>query len=149
MDRFANILFDLGKELLTDLYPDENRICQINYEEKLQIQIQFDESKDQIFIGVFLADVPPGKYREKLLRASLVYNEKYPRIGTMGYSERNNQLTLFHYLPAAEITSSQLAQVFQDFAQTALEWKEAIEGGKALPIDPPKNQGGSLFGLHP
>lgn len=150
MDRFAQILFDLGKEIGTELYPDENRICQINYQDEIHLQIQYDETNEQLLFASFLCDVPPGKYREKLLRAALRSNGEYPRLGILAYSERNNQLTLFEYVPAANIMSTQLFQFLQNFIEKAVTWKNAVEKGLPLPVTPPKNnKDSSMFGLKP
>lgn len=150
MDRFAQILFDLGKEIGTELYPDENRICQINYMDEIHLQIHYDEAIGQLLFASFLCDVPPGKYREKLLRAALRSNGEFPRLGTLAYSERNNKLTLFEYVSAANIQSAKLLQFLQSFIEKAATWKNAVEKGLPLPVTPPKNnKDSSMFGLQP
>lgn len=150
MDRFAQILFDLGKEIGVELYPDPNRICQINYQDELHLQIHYDESSQQLLFASFLCDVPPGKYREKLLRSALQSNNEYPRIGTLAYSERNNQLTLFEYIPAVNVQIDKLFQFLQAFIEKGISWKNAIERGLPLPVSPPKSsQGPSMFGMKP
>ncbi|MBS0628881.1 MAG: CesT family type III secretion system chaperone [Verrucomicrobia bacterium] len=143
MDLFAQVLFDLGREIGVDLYPDPNRICQINYQDELHIQLHYDEVKEQILIASFLCDVPPGKYREQLLRACLISNGEYPRMGTLAYSERNNKLTLFEYIFAKNLT----VQTLQKFIEKGHLWKDAVENGKPLPTLPEKGSGGGMFGL--
>lgn len=133
MDRFAQILYDLGKEIGVDLYPDQKRICQINYQEELHAQIQYDETKEQLLLATFVSDVPPGKYRELLFQETLKYNHLYPRVGTWAYSERNNKLTLFEYVPVAETNTEKLFLLLKAFLEKAMEWKKAIETGSALP----------------
>lgn len=149
MDRFAQILFDLATQMGIELHPDQNRICQINYQDELHIQIQYDEAKEHILLAAFLCEVPPGKYREKLLRAGLVYNTEYPRTGTLAYSEKNNQLTLFENIPAANIHGDDLLQHLQSFIEKGLTWKNAVEKGQPLPIKTSKSDGPSIFGMKP
>ncbi len=149
MDRFAQILYDLSKELDVDLYPDQNRICQLNYHDELHIQIQYDEPKEQVLLATFVCEVPPGKYREKLLRAGLINNREYPRPGTLSYSEKNNKLTLFEYVFAPNLTGEKLLKVLQAFIEKAKTWKDAVENGRPLPIKPPKGGGKSMFGMKP
>ena len=48
MTRFEQILFDLGKEWEIELYPDQNRVCQLNYKGQLHIQLQYDERKEMV-----------------------------------------------------------------------------------------------------
>lgn len=150
MDRFAQILYDLGKEMDLDLYPDPNRICQLNFHDELHVQIHYDEPKEEIIIACFLCDIPPGKYREKLLRAALISNNEYPRVGTLSYSEKNNKLTLAERVFAPNLQSDKLYQTLQDFFDKAKTWKDAVESGGPLPIQPSnKSSGGSMFGMKP
>lgn len=147
MDRFSEILFDLGKEINVDLYPDPNRICQLNYDEEFTLQLQFDEPRSELIIASLVTEVPAGKYREKLFRATLIYNEAYPRLGTFGYSESNNMLIFFDKKKAADITGEQMFHYLEIFIAEVKLWKDAIEGGKPLPIAEPSGPTDSIFGV--
>lgn len=147
MNRFEEILYDLGKEVGVDLYPDQNRICQINYQDTLHLQLQFDESRVRVLIATFICEVPPGKYREKLFKETLKSNGEYPRLGTFGYSEQNNMLTLFEYLPAAGLTGEKLFKTLEQFIEKSLLWQDAVVNGKPLPTIEKPSSGGSMFGL--
>jgi len=147
MDRFSQVLYDLGLILEDSLYIDENRVCQLNYKDELHIQLQFEESKEQLLVGSFLCEVPPGKYREKLLKEALRFNEEYPRIGTLAYSERNNMLTLFETIPAAGLTGEKLFEWLERFIEEGKEWKNAVEGGHPLPSPKSPNESGGMFGI--
>lgn len=150
MDRFSEILYDLGKEIGVDLYPDENRICQLNFQDRLHIQLQYDEPSEKILIACFVCDVPPGKYREKLLKEALKSNALYPRLGTLGYSERNNKLTLFEYVHIPGLKGEKLFETLEAFIAKAVDWKEAVEGGKPLPtVEKKRGPDESMFGLKP
>jgi len=150
MDRFSEILYDLGKEIGVDLYPDENRICQLNYDGKLHLQIQYDETKDLLLFASFLIEVPAGKYRETLFKEALKSNAQYPRIGTLAYSGRNNQLTLFAYYPRKEHSIIKVFEFLKQFIDKGVAWKEAVAQGGTLPSSsesaPPR---GGMFGLKP
>lgn len=151
MDRFAQILYDLGKEIGVDLYPDPNRICQVNYDEKLHLQLQYDETKEMLLIATFVCEVPAGKYREKLLKEGLAHNREYPRIGTLAYSERNNQLTLFENLHAPGLKTQALFDFLVEFVEEALAWKDAVENGRPLPTSQGSKEtgGDNIFGMKP
>lgn len=152
MDRFSQILYDLSLEVGggIKLYIDEHRVCQLNYDGKLHLQLHYDESKEQLMIASFICDVPPGKYREKLLKAALIANGDFPRMGTFGYMERNNKLTLFHYLSSEEATGPKVFNALNSFISKALEWKNAVEGGHPLPQgERGPSSGDSMFGLKP
>lgn len=147
MDRFSQILYDLGKEIGTDLYPDQHRLCQLNWQDQLHIQLQYEEAKDRLLIGTFLCDVPPGKFREKIFREALKSNAEFPRIGTLAYSDRNNKLTFFEYVYPDNLRSDKLFQLLQQFVSKAHQWKEAIEKNRPLPeITEKPIKGDSIFG---
>jgi len=147
MDRFSQILYDLGQILEETLYIDENRVCQLNYNDELHLQMQYDEGKDQLLIGSFLCDVPPGKYREKLLKEALKTNGEYPRIATLAFSERNNKLTLFESLPAVGLTGEKLFEWLEKFIELGKEWKTAVESGRALPSPKSSEGSGGMLGI--
>lgn len=149
MDRFETILLELGDEIDVDLVPDQNRICQINYMDELHIQLQYDERKESLLIASFLCEVPPGKYREKLLKEALKSNGEYPRVGTLAYSERNNQLTFFTYVPAPGLKAEALSKILESFIRTASGWKEAVERGKSLPTSEGPSSNSGIFGIRP
>lgn len=133
MDYFSALLYDLGREFGEALYPDSNGICKLNYQGILHVQLEHFEQKKQILIASFLCEVPPGKYRELLFKEALKVNDKFPRIGTLAYSERNNQLTLFAFLPTFQLNAVQLFRFIEQFFLKALGWKEAVERGTPFP----------------
>lgn len=153
MDRFSQILYDLSLEVGggVKLFIDEHRVCQLNYDDQLHLQLHYDEAKEQLMIASFICDVPPGKYREKLLKATLIANGEFPRMGTFGYSERNNKLTLFHYVSSEKASGEEVFKTLNAFIEKGLEWKNAVEGGLPLPQvgKGPKESGDSMFGLKP
>jgi len=150
MDRFSQILYDLGKEVGTDLYPDENRICQLNYKEELTIQITYDESKERLLFVTFVCEVPAGKYRETLFKGALKSNGMLPQLSILAYTGRNNQLTQFAYFPASEHSMEKLFTFLKGFIDKASAWKDAIENGRTLPSETgPKGSDGAMFGLKP
>lgn len=134
MDRFAQLLFDLGQLIGTDLYPDAKRLCQLNFEDQLHIQISYDETKEQLLMASFLCEVPPGKYRETLFKEALKVNNEFPRTGTLSYSPRNNQLSLHEFVYAPQLKPEKLLTILSKFIKKGVAWKEAVE--KALPLPP-------------
>ena len=153
MDRFSQILYDLSEEVGggLKLFIDDNGVCQLNFADELHIQLHYDEAKERLMIASFLCDVPPGKYREKLFKATLSANAEFPRLGTFGYCNRNNKLTLFEYLPSEGATGPKVLSALDSFIQKGLQWKNAIEGGKPLPTTAGKGKSSDegMFGLKP
>ena len=150
MERFAQILYDLGKEIGVELYPDPNHVCQLNYLEKLHIQLEYDETSEEVLISCFVCEIPAGKFRENLLKEGLSYNANYPRLGTFAYSEKNNQFTLFERVHVTNLKPEKLFQLLEAFIDIVTEWKDAVEQGKNLPTTGGSDSSGSsMFGLKP
>ena len=96
MDRFAIILSELSELIDIPLHPDQNRSCSLNVNNTMHVQLQEEENKDRLLLGAFIGELPPGKFREKLLIETLKENNLFPRVGTFSYSPRNNQLHRLH-----------------------------------------------------
>ena len=115
------------------LYTDKKRACRLNINNNLHIQIESEDDKERILIATFVHDIPPGKYRENTLKETLKANARYPRIGTFAYSERNNQLALFEYVPTPELRAEKLADILANIIEKATMWRTTIERGM-LPL---------------
>lgn len=150
MDRFEELLKELEKIYNVSLHPDKNRACLLNVNNVLHVQIEIDSSKDRVLVAVFICDVPPGKFRELCLKEALKTNDYFPRIGTLGFSERNNKLTLHDFLPLATLHGQQLGEYLNDFIAKADLWRTSVERG-TLPEGTAKAESGKTFpfGLKP
>lgn len=148
MDRFEELLKDLGLLIDVPLHPDKNRVCKINVNNYLHIQIESDEAKERVLIATFICDLPAGKFRENILKECLKTNQFYPRMGTLAYSERNNKLALFEYAYYFNLNGQKFADLLAQFIQRANAWRSAIERGQTAPqteiIEKPDR---SVFGL--
>ncbi len=129
MDRFQELLNQLSVIIHTPLYLEKNRAVKFSVNENLHIQIEDDEQNERIFLATFIGEIPPGKYRENLLKEGLKANALFPRTGTLSYAPRNNQLTLFEYLYYASLTGEKIANRLAPFIEKALFWKQAMERG--------------------
>ncbi len=130
MDRFAMLLADLSELIAVPLHPDHHRNCLLNINNVMPVQIQEEENKERLLIAAFLGELPPGKFREILLKEALKENNLYPRVGTFCYSPRNNQLAFFTYASLPPLTGSLLADVLETFLNRAFSWKKALETGQ-------------------
>lgn len=147
MERFSELLFDLGKILGIDLYAEKGRFCRLNYDYGFNVQLELDEAKERIVIGCFLCDAPPGAYRERLFKSALKANGVHSQDGTLAYSERNNKLVLCHFIFLTELNANKLAAVLEKFVRKAHDWKEAVEKNRPLPVPLEEPKKGSMFGL--
>lgn len=135
MDRFFNLLEDLGSLINVPLYPDSKRMCRISVDHELHIQMEDESDKDRMLIAAFIDDVSPGKFRENVLRESLKEDNLFPRLGTLAYSERNNKLCLFTHLYYPGLKADKLADVLEMFIEKCFLWKKGLQTGALPPRD--------------
>jgi hypothetical protein len=71
-------------------------------------------------------------------------------MGTLGFSERNNQLVLFAYLSFHPLTAKELLDFLSLFVAKAQSWKQAIATGQTANLSPKSMQKSlSPFDLKP
>jgi hypothetical protein len=148
MDRFEQLLRELGEIINVPLHPDKRRACKLNINNVLHIQLECDEFKEKMLMATFIHDIPPGKYRENLLKEALKANGLYPHTSTFAYSERNNKLALFEYLFLQNLTGGKIADALANLIEKAEIWRLAIERG-TLPMasESEVKADRSIFGL--
>jgi hypothetical protein len=148
MDRFDQLLKELGDLINLPLHLDTHRVCKLNVSNLLHIHIEPDASRERILIATFITDIPAGKYRENILKEALKSNGLYPRIGTLGFCERNNQLSLFEYVSQISLTTQHFADILAEFIEKGVAWKRAIESGGTPPsVEPSRRSDRGIFGL--
>lgn len=130
MDRFAILLDDLGTLIDVPLHPDHHRACILLINNQLHVHITEEENKDRLMIAAFVSEVPPGKFRENILKEALKENNLFPRLGTFSYSDRNNQLALVSYIPLAGLRGDNFADFLEKFFEKSFSWKTGVETGQ-------------------
>ena len=98
-DKFALLLTDIGENLDLDLFVDQHQSCTILVDDRLEVQIELDDSENNLLILGYICKVPPGKFRENVLMQALKQNDKKDRLVDFAYSDTTNQLIFFKYLP--------------------------------------------------
>lgn len=138
IDRFTELLQELGKIFDLPLHPDGKQSCSLMINEKLRMQLELDRTQERVVIGAYLGTVPPGRFRENTLAHTLKMNALHPRLGTFGYNPYHNQLALFDYLPLENLNGEKCADFLALFLAKAAEWQEALQTGNlpVLPSDP-------------
>jgi len=132
-DTFERLIKSLGKLLNASLHVDANQSCTLLIEEKITVQIEKDHQEKGYIIGAMVATLPPGKFREEVLKNALQANHFFPKMGTFGYSAHNNQLALFYLVKDPDISAEKFAEVLSAFVAKALEWKQALEQNQSAP----------------
>lgn len=131
MSPFEILIHELGQAMDVQLHPDAHGSCLIHFPiEEVSIQIDLDTNPNQILVGIELGALPPGVYRERMLIQAMRVNgtSTFPR-GVLAYSEKNDTLILFQFLPITGLTGAKLDAFLQIFLKHAVAWKSAIERG--------------------
>jgi hypothetical protein len=150
IDRFEGLLTELGSELGIPLHQDRLGACKLNVNNELHIQLECDAHQDNLLIAVFICDIPPGKFRENILKDALKSNCPFPKNGTLSFSDRNNKLTLFKYLRFAGLNGQKLAEFLAAFIEKATQWRVGVETGHTSQLAaPPTKPSTNILGLKP
>ncbi len=148
MDRFEEILGEFGKLVGAPLHPDKRGACKLSVNNILHIQIEMQPEKERLLLACMICEIPPGKFRENILKDGLRTNWPYPLHGTLSYSEKNNKLCLFEYLSLENFTPQKLLDNLKAFIAKADSWRVGIEQGQTGALIPSVKKGESkTFGL--
>ena len=134
MDKFEQIIWDLGEAIKIPLYVDKNQACNLLLDEHLEIQMQMDRDETHLFLCAFVANVPPGRFREDVLRDTLKANgEPHPH-GAFAFYEKKNLLVLQQFISIEQLNGEPLVTRLEAFIQEAEEWHQAIKSGSTAPL---------------
>ncbi len=133
-DQFEELLKALGHVFHLPLHIDKHHACSIQVHNQLIIQLKPDPSLENLFIFSKIIEIPPGKFRENVLREALKANASTdPRVGIFGYIASTNQLALFQRYPFGILNGERLAGLVGAFLEYCETWRKAIEGGFPAP----------------
>src|SRR5690242_9542948 len=91
-------------------------------------------TQESLWIFTKLIEIPPGKFRENILKEALKANAlPDPRAAIFAYMAATNHLILFQKYPLEILTGERLAGLIGSFLETADRWKEAIASGQSSP----------------
>jgi hypothetical protein len=148
IDRFEALLNELSAELGTALHPDRKGACKLKINEIFHVQIECDAHQENLLVATFICDIPPGKYRENILKDALKANGPFPKNGTLAYSDRNNKLVLFSYLRLSNLTGKKLTEFLSAFLDKANNWRIGVETGHTAHLVAfPSKQASGMFGM--
>lgn len=134
IERFDEILKELGRTLRLPLHSDKHHACTIRLHGTHLIQLELDSSQENLLLFTKIIELPPGKFRENVLREGLKANSlRDPRPGVLGYFNTTNHLVLYQRYPLLILTGERLAAFVASFTEFADLWRKAIEGGNPAP----------------
>ncbi len=135
VDFFESLLAEFGKLINLPLRLDKHGACLLRINETLRVQIEWNFSKQAVLIASLLGELPPGKYREEMLKEGLKANTDEKRLGDFCYAEKTGELCLFAYLPQENLSGESLLLFLNDFIPFASGWQKAVETGQ-IPTAP-------------
>jgi hypothetical protein len=138
--------------MAVSLHPDSHESCVIRFtQEGLSIQIDLDANADRILLGTELGRLTPGTYRERVFKLAMCANgmSQSPR-GVLAFSEKNDTLVLFQFLPLTSLNGEKLYHFLQLFHEHAKIWHQSLQTGDIPTIQEESTSGGEhMFGLRP
>lgn len=133
-DQFEQLIHELGPFFNLQLRSDRHSSCTIRIHEALQVQLQLDLTQENLLLFCEISEIPPGKFREKVLCEALKTNGRPdPRIGVLCYIAKNDFLALYQTYPVSLLNGEVLTGLMGPFLEMAESWRKAIENGKSCP----------------
>ena len=150
-DKMGLLFEELGKRLNAQIKPDNAGSCRIRF--KNGIEVQFEQSSDARYITFIsnMGEIPPGRYRENVLREALKANGlTAPLNGIFAFSKKNDAFYLFDQISLQDISGDKIFEALQPFLQKAEIWVGAISRGEVPSYtgnEASFGRGGGMFGL--
>ena len=133
--QFEELLAELGRVVHLDLHVDNSGACSILIPPQLVIQLQLDSGQEKLFLFCKIAEIPPGKFRENILKDGLKANaQPDPVPGIVAYLSPTNHLVLYQHYPITILNGETLATLFVNFVQLAESWQTALSQGLSGPM---------------
>ena len=129
MNPFELLIQHLGLLLGVSLHAENGYLCRLIAAGSLKVHLEHEPNLHRILIASFICEIPPGKFREELLKEALKTNDSLDRLGVLAYSEKNNSLAYFLYLPE-DVAPDKASSSLLGFIETAKAWKAAVETGQ-------------------
>ena len=133
---FADVLNELGDELDIDVEADLHGVCTIMINEKVKVQLEVDVTGESILMASLVTELPPGKFRERILKDALKANYQVEENhGTLSYTGPDNALVLSLTIPMHGLNGKELYEHLSIFVERAQGWQKAIDDGFPSPPD--------------
>lgn len=134
MEKYEQIMEELGDLLGVSLESEGTPMRRLAIQEKFILQFEPSRESDDLFIIAIISEIPPGKFREKVLKAALKENENasYDQ-GIMGFIETQNLLSMHVKYPLRGAKAEKILELLPAFLEKAESWYDALQVGRAGP----------------
>ncbi len=149
MAGFKELIAELSDRLQADIFPDLNNVVTLIVEKRVKFHIEPDSVQEFMILGATIAELPPGKFRENILKDALKANSLINiNPGILSYAGRENALILHSKLFIQGTSVDEMIKVMKHLTSRAKKWMDAIEEGRSCPDDElPKKTGLSGKGM--
>ena len=129
MNPFEEFIHTLSIGLNLPLTAEKGILCKLQIDEKLSLYLQYDEANDLLLIGCLVGEIPPGKFRENVLKEALKQNAYYPRIANLCYTEKGNKLAFYTHKSFERIDAQTASHLIESYIAYGMSWHTAIQTG--------------------
>jgi hypothetical protein len=149
MAGFKELIADLSDRLGADLFPDLNNVVTLIVEKRVKFNIEADSVGEFMILGATISELPPGKFRENILKDALKANSRINvNPGVLSYLGRENTLILHTKLFIQGTSVDEIIKEMKHLTSRAKKWMDAIDEGRASPDEEiPKKVGLSGKGM--
>ncbi|MCB1149051.1 MAG: CesT family type III secretion system chaperone [Chlamydiia bacterium] len=138
---FGKVLEMINSTLGTNLDPKTTEAVDLEFQGN-KLKIQTNETRENVLVIADLGEVPPGRYRQDVLKQALRANGyPPPNIGILGFSERSEHLYLFASYPVYAFTKEKLKSILEPFVMKVQLWTDALKSS-VVPIVTKPQEGG-------
>ena len=131
MTTFETLIEELGQILEIPLKAEKETVCKISVGGAIDVQI---EQRDGVIsIASFLAELPPGAFREEALIQALKFNHDEQNKEVFSYISKKQTLALEVTLPES-VSAGELSTSLKRLIETGTLWKDAIDLGNLTAV---------------
>jgi hypothetical protein len=135
MNKLEMLLQDLKDEIPVELHVDVKNACTVLFDKKIKLQMEIDKPEIHLILLAYIQEIPAGKFREKVLKDALKYNNRYPRTGTLGYIEKKNELCIYDKVLLEGLTGKKLYTRLLDLFDVTALWQKALNANLSCPAE--------------
>jgi len=149
MAGYKELIADLSDRLGEDLFPDIHGVVTLIVEKRVKFHIESDSVEEFMILGATISELPPGKFRENILKDALKANSRINvNPGVLSYAGRENLLVIHTKLFIQGTSVDEMILRIKQLTSRAKKWMGAINEGRSCPDDElPKKSGLSGKGM--
>ncbi|HRW58046.1 MAG TPA: CesT family type III secretion system chaperone [Chlamydiales bacterium] len=124
---FSEFIEELSEAIDFPLHLDPLNTCTLSIDNDFTIHIEEGEENHLVFIGSFISEISPGKYRDKVFRECLKENSHLDATSIFAFNSLNSSLCLFTTLDTNRLDMEACTIKISEFIEKVSLWKKAIE----------------------